>query len=118
MLEQISELYDKLDNPDQINDARREMARFIRVIIANLGEPDLWETDCLAAAVSDLATNLSYPGPTSNWLRLCLANIAKSLTPPDTRSPNYPLSSQREEALSGISAAQLLEALDYLESQM
>ena len=59
--------------------------QFLDMIADEGREPDVWERRALNEALNDLNWD---------WLPLAFVNIRNAITPPDNRSPRYPISVQ------------------------
>ena len=110
-MDRVSQLFAEINDGAPIDSVREGVIELTRSFINEFGESiDAWEKSCIASAIGNLSWNMSLQSPVSETgLRLCLHNLAKSLTPADLRSQDYPV---KEDHLANITSQDLSQAID------
>ena len=112
-VEGIKNIYDKINNGGDLDEVRNDIISLIKDTLNDFGENiNNWQKTFISSAIGDLACNIAQKQKTSDvWLRLCLFNIEKSLTPEDQRDDS---TISNIEELDKITYQHLVNAINSL----
>jgi hypothetical protein len=88
ILVEIDALFARLDQKQDIDQVRLEIAELItKILTDNRDNLGCWEKEHLVYAIALFAQNVNSTHPhTTAWLKASLINIEKALVPPEQRS--------------------------------
>jgi hypothetical protein len=91
IMEPFDSLYRQVNDLDNISAFRVQLVELISQHLHRLGDAlDDWEKDHFSDAIVALGLNVnSKQQPTNVWLRLCLIDLEKALTPKGERKGRY-----------------------------